>query len=128
MKYIKTFEDNIKNKPIYSVDLIHPFINYFYNMYEIKMEEEGWFVSYASGMSIPIGYDVPYSNRVGSFWQVQKDDNSDLIENDIEAEKIAKSCGLMLDDYGVVIGYNGVSFLEHPEELEVYNNINKYNL
>ena len=91
------------------------------------MEDEGWFISYSSAMNITDKYNVSYSNKVGDFWQVQKDDTSDLID-DMEAEQYAKKYGLLIDDYGVVIGYNNVSFLEHPDNAELYKNLNKYNL
>ena len=92
------------------------------------MTDEGWLISYASGLDIPTKFNVPYSNRIGNFWQVQRNDDDDILEDDLKAEKLAKKNGLMIDDYGVVIGYNGISYLEHPEELDFYKNIQKYNL
>jgi len=127
MKYIKKFEHTLENKPYYSVELFAPFINWFYDNFHTQMEDEGWFISYSSAMNITDKYNVSYSNKVGDFWQVQKDDTSDLID-DMEAEQYAKKYGLLIDDYGVVIGYNNVSFLEHPDNAELYKNLNKYNL
>lgn len=124
MKYIKKYESIL----YYNVDLFEPFIDWFYSIYSDKMKDEGWLISYAYGLSIPDEYIVPYKNRFGDFWQIERNDDDNLISNDIEAEKCAKKYGLLIDDYGVVIGYNGVSFLEHPEELEFYKSVKKYNL
>jgi hypothetical protein len=121
----KIFENN---KPDYPDVLLVPFINWFYDNYGDRMEDEGWLILYASGLDMPFDSAVLYSNTVGDFWQVQRNDDSDLIENDIEAVKLAKKSGLILDNYGIIIGYNGVSFLEHPEELEIYKNVKTYNL
>jgi len=128
MKYIKKYENIKDNKKIYPIDLFQPFIEWFCNLYDDIMKKEGWLISHASGLNIPNEYNVPYTNKYGDYWQIQKDDDSILIKDDIEAEKYAKNCGLLIDDYGIIIGYNNVSFLEHPENLEFYKNSNKFNI
>lgn len=115
-------------KHTYSADILEPFINWFYDTYKNKMRKEGWLISYASGLEIPKNIETQYWNKIGDFWQVQKDDNADILEDDIEAEKLARTTGLLFDNYGIVIGYNGISFLEHPEEIDYYKDMKKYNL
>jgi len=121
----KLFENG---KPYYDPIEIEHFIDWFIDINEDKMEQEGWFISYSS-MDIPSYYNnLQYSNHRGDFWQIQKNDESDLLETDGDAERIAKKYGIMFDEYGVVIGYNGISFFEHPESLEIYKDMKKYNL
>jgi len=122
MKHLKS------SKYTYSADKLSPFIDWFYNTYKDKMNEEGWIISYAQALDIPNTYKTEYWNRSDDFWQIQKNDQYDILEDDMAAEKLAKNLGLYIDDYGIVIGYNGVSFLEHPEEIEIYKDIKKYNL
>lgn len=125
MRYIKKFESIC----YYDADVIRPFISWFYDNFEDRMENEGWLIFYLDHYTIDNMKNYrPYHNIKGNFWQVQKNDDYDILEDDIEAEEYAKKCGLMLDSYGIVIGYDNVSFFEHPEELDVYKNIEKYNL
>ena len=125
MKYIKTYKifERIHKisqpaKKIYPLKDIEPFINWFNSMYGKLAERQGWSV-YSSDTSMT-SWKYPV-------WQVEKNDDTDILKDDTESDNLAKKLGLMLDDMGVVIGYNGVSFIEHPEELEQYKNITKYN-
>lgn len=123
MKYLKKYE---KEKPIYPTNELQPFIDWFYRNFEDEMSHL-WLISYAE-TEIPYYIDIQYKNRIGIFWQVQKNDQSDLLESDEDAEKLAKELGLMIDDYGIIIGFKGVNFLENPEEIDFYKNIQQYNL
>ena len=126
VKLNKKFED--VGREIYPFGDITPFINWFVDLNDDKMKEEGWLISDSDFGSSH--FIRPRFNGIalGGYWQIQKDDEDGILYSDEDAEKSAKDLGLLLDDEGVVIGYNGVSFLEHPEELEVYKNANKYNL
>lgn len=127
MKYIKLFENK---KPYYDVNQIKYFIDWYYSNYSYLMEKEGWLISLAS-LVIPYKYNVSYENRAGDFWQIQRDDEAMILsdfDGDLKAEELAKNAGLLVDDYGVVIGYDNVSFLEQPEKLIFYRDTDKYNL
>ena len=121
----KIFENK---KPFYDPIEIKHFIDWFVDANKDKMEEEGWLISYAS-LDIPSYYNnLQYSNHRGEFWQIQKDDESEILETDGDAERIAKKHRIMFDEYGIVIGYDDISFFEHPESLNIYKDIRKYNL
>jgi hypothetical protein len=54
----------------------------------------------------------------GYYWQVQRlDDPGDdealfgKLQNDFKADDLARKLGLMVDEYGVVYGFDGQSFL-----------------
>ena len=129
MKYIKTFEDSFYNddKKLYPFEILTPFINWFGNVNRDIMKKEGWIISYSDFDSSNFSLPKFNFNKVSGYWQVQRNDDDDIIEDDIAAEKLAKEHGLLMDDEGVVIGYNDISFIDYPEELEKYENINKYN-
>ena len=126
MKYIKKFED--VNKKLYPFDDFTPFINWFGVMYEDVMKNEGWLISDSSFDSSNFIRPVFQGKLLGGYWQVQRNDEDEIIETDIVAEKLAKKHGLLLDNDGVVVGYNDVSFIEHPEELVIYKDYSKYNI
>lgn len=132
MKYIKTFE-NIKQR--YPVEFLRPFIDYLIKKLETNMKNEGWTICYTDDVEIPDEINLSYNNRKGDYWMVQKDFETDILNSDYDADVFAKKYGIMIDNYGVVLGYNNISFLEHPEEInnykemiDFYININKYNL
>jgi len=126
MKYIKQFEAVNKR---YNTDEFFPFVTWFNNLHKDEMKEEGWLIVNAGCINIPKYIDTEYyCDKNNDYWQIQRNDEDEILKSDIEAEELAKKKGLMIDDYGVLIGYNGVSFFKHPEELEVYKNANKYNL
>lgn len=57
-------------------------------------------------------------NNHGYYWQVQRLDNPEddeallgKLQNDFKADDLARKLGLMVDEYGVVYGFNGKSFL-----------------
>lgn len=126
MRYIKKFEEV---KPMYSKDKFFPFVTWFNNIHRSEMNKEGWLIVNAGYLDIPEYIDTEYyPYRNGDYWQIQRNDEAEILQDDHEAEELAKKKGLLIDEYGVLIGYNGVSFIKHPEELEVYKNINKYNI
>jgi len=134
MKYIKKFEHTLENKPYYSVELFKPFIDLFFSFFQYDMIKEGWTICETT-MEIPDKFDISYSNRKGSYWQVQQDFETHIIDDDEDADKIAITYGLLIDSYGIILGYNEVSFLENPDkidnamvELELYKNTRKFNL
>ena len=127
MKYIKTFES--VNKIVYPFQDITPFINWFVNVHKDVIKKEGWLISYSffnsKDFTLPKFND---NNKANGYWQIQRNDEDEIIENDLVAEELAKKYKLLLNSEGVVIGYNDVSFIDHPEELKYYKNINKYNI
>lgn len=107
------------DKKYYPLKDIEIFINWFNSVYGDLIESQGWSIYSSNTCMTSWKYPV---------WEVEKDDDANILATDSQAVNLAKEIGLMLDDMGVVIGYNGVSFIEHPEELEVYKNVRKYNL
>jgi hypothetical protein len=105
---------------IYPFKEITPFIEWFNNTYSVQMKKEGWFIAMSDFSS--------RKYKDGDFWQVERNDEDEIIEDDIIACDLAEKYGLIIDDEGVVIGFNGVSFLDHPESLDFYKHMNKYNL
>lgn len=55
------------------------------------------------------GWDVfqTHGSRAGDGLQVQKDDRSELLRDDLEAEELARAAGLPLDGGGFVVGPDG---------------------
>ena len=130
MKYIKTFEKfDDKVKKLYSFEDLKHFIDWFVNVHEDTIKKEGWLISYSffnsKDFTLPKFND---NNKANGYWQIQRNDEDEIIENDLVAEELAKKYKLLLNSEGVVIGYNDVSFIDHPEELKYYKNINKYNI
>lgn len=126
MRYLKTYEEI---KPIYNANKFLPFVTWFNNIHKSEMEKEGWFIVNTAYIDIPEYINTEYyTYRNLDYWQIQRNDDADILKSDKEAEELAKKKGLLIDEYGILIGYNGVSFIKHPEELETYKNVNKYNL
>jgi len=134
MKHIKTFEDLSNDKPYYDCELFKPFIKLFYDCFEDDMNREGWTICQAP-VDIPEHLYTSYYNRRGQFFQIQTDFDTRILDIDEEADEYARKYNLFIDEYGILLGYNNISFLEHPEkiddvikELEIYKNSKKYNL
>ena len=111
--------NSFDKKLIYSVDKLMPFIDWFNSVYSKRMKEEGWLISYSQGLKVPDNCYTEYINKFGDFWQIQRNDEDAIIEDDLLAEELAKKAGLLVDDYGIVIGYENVSFIKNPEQLDI---------
>ena len=131
MKHLKLFEAYIdkdgelkdfNSKIEYPFDKIGKFVGWFIDEYGDYPEKQGWTIFHSDTL---IPDEKYHSDRiwkdinVGGYWQVQRLDfpgeGEALIgrlDNDDSADDLAKKMGLMVDEYGVVYGWNGQSFLE----------------
>ena len=111
-----------ENKLLYPFDKISKFVNWFQEEYGDYASKQGWAI-FDSDTELP---NVKYrSERIfggkvltGYYWQVQRLDNPDedeslfgKLKNDYQADELAKKLGLMLDEFGVVIGWEGQLFI-----------------
>lgn len=101
MKYIKTYEISLHSFKFY--DDINYFVDWFYDFYAEDMFDEGWIISDCSDA-----------------WQIQKNDDYNILNDDYDAYSIAEKHGLMLNKSGEIIGYKDISFIDNPEDLEYY--------
>lgn len=118
-------DGNLKDfeyKTFYDFDKIKKFVDWFQSEYSDYTLKQGWSI-FDSDSEVP--NQKYYSERTyngnklnGYYWQVQRlDDPSDdealfgSLDNDFKADDLARKLGLMVDEYGVVYGWDGQSFL-----------------
>lgn len=117
MKYILKFDGFALNedtaKIFYPFKTIKHFIEWFNEEYKGYAEAQGWSI-FDSDTNAP---NKKYVSN-GNYWQIQKLDapgaGEALIGNlssDDDADIMAKKLGLMIDEYGVIYGWEGTSFL-----------------
>lgn len=114
-KRINVLNENNSNKIIYPYNEMESFINWFNKNYYKIAEEQGWGI-FDSDTEVPTKEYISNDSYRGAFWQIQQYDDL-LLNSDTEAEELARSMGLMIDEYGLIIGFDGISFIEHPEFL-----------
>ena len=131
MKYIKLYEayvdehgnlQDFDHKIFYDFDKIGKFVNWFNTEYEDYPTKQGWAI-FDSDTELPnkkYHSERTYKGKIltGYYWQVQRLDNPDdgealfgRLYNDFQADDLARKTGLMVDEYGVVYGWDGQSFL-----------------
>ena len=115
------FQDK-PEKIFYDFDKIKKFVDLFQSEYSEYTTKQGWAI-FDSDTEIP--NEKYHSVRTlngkklnGYYWQVQRlDDPGDdealfgKLQNDFKADDLARKLGLMVDEYGVVYGFDGQSFL-----------------
>jgi hypothetical protein len=101
----------------YPYKKIGVFVKWFNQEYKGYPEKQGWSI-FSADTEIPNVKYISDGPR-GGYWQIQKLDfpgkGEALIgnlENDHVADDMARKVGLMVDEYGVVHGYRGKSFLD----------------
>ena len=105
-------------KTIYPYKKIKKFVNWFQKEWGDYAAKQGWGI-FDSDSELPaIKYTFEPDNNFHSLFQVQKIDSPEEgealigeLRNDFEADELAKKIGLMLDEYGVVIGWDGELFI-----------------
>lgn len=109
-------------KIFYDFDKIKKFVDWFQSEYSEYTTKQGWAI-FDSDTEIP--NKKYHSERTlngkilnGYYWQVQRlDDPGDdealfgKLQNDFNADDLARKLGLMVDEYGVVYGWDSQSFL-----------------
>lgn len=111
----------LKDKILYPFDRIGNFVKWFTEEYGNYPETQGWAI-FDSDTEVPnekYHSDRKYMGRyVGGYWQIQKldspgeDEGLGNVPTDDAADELAKKLGIMVDEYGIVYGYDGMSFLE----------------
>jgi hypothetical protein len=101
----------------YPYQKISKFIDWFNEEYGDYSEKQGWAIFHSDTDLPKIKYNS--DDKYGAFFQVQRIDDPDAdealfgkLKDDDQADELAKKLGLMLDEYGVVIGWDGESFLD----------------
>lgn len=110
-------------KIFYDFDKIGKFVKWFQSEYGDYATKQGWAI-FDSDTEIPnqkYRSQRTYQGKIltGYYWQVQRLDNPGegealfgRLENDFKADDLARKLGLMVDEYGVVYGWDGTSFLD----------------
>lgn len=127
---IRTLMENMKvddwgrlhdedNKITYPYKKIAKFLKWYEQEWGSYAEEQGWFIVTSDTDTPKIKYKAEEGNKYNLFFQVQRIDDPmegeakfGRLKNDSEADELAKKTGLMLDEFGVVIGWEGESFLD----------------
>jgi hypothetical protein len=109
-------------KIFYDFDKIKKFVDWFQSEYSEYTTKQGWAI-FDSDTEIPnkkYHSERTYNGKIlnGYYWQVQRlDDPEDgealfgKLPNDFNADDLARKLGLMVDEYGVVYGWDSQSFL-----------------
>lgn len=112
-----------ESKIEYPYKSVAKFLNWFEKEYGDYVKKQGWFVV-TSDTDVPkTKYKPEKGNKYNLFFQVQRIDDPmegealfGKLKNDHQADELAKKIGLMLDEFGVVIGWDGESFLPQKGE------------
>lgn len=107
-----------ESKIIYPYKRISKFVNWFDKEYGDYAQKQGWFIV-TSDTEVPkIRYKPEDGNKFNLFFQVQRIDDPmegealfGKLKNDHEADELAKKLGLVLDEHGVVIGWDNEIFI-----------------
>jgi hypothetical protein len=107
-----------ESKIVYPYKRIAKFVNWFDKEYGDYAQKQGWFIV-TSDTEVPkIRYKPEDGNKFNLFFQVQRIDDPmegealfGKLKNDHEADELAKKLGLVLDEHGVVIGWDNEIFI-----------------
>ena len=120
----KVLREELNEKIIYPFDKIGKLVSWFNDEYGDYPNKQGWAI-FDSDTELPNEKYHSVRNYKGKtlngyYWQVQRLDNPEEGEalfgrlyNDFDADRMARKLGLMVDEFGVIYGYDGVSFLEN---------------
>lgn len=106
------------SKIVYPYARIAKFVTWFDKEFGDYAAKQGWFIV-SSDSDIPkIRYKPEDGNKFNLFFQVQRIDDPmegealfGRLKNDHEADELAKKLGLVLDEHGVVIGWDDEIFI-----------------
>jgi len=120
----RILREELNEKIIYPFDKIGKLVNWFNDEYGDYPNKQGWAI-FDSDTELPNEKYHSIRNYKGKtlngyYWQVQRLDNPEEGEalfgrlyNDFDADRMARKLGLMVDEFGVIYGYDGVSFLDN---------------
>lgn len=105
-------------KILYPYKKIGKFVDWFQKEWGDYANKQGWAI-FDSDTEVPnTKYKHVPDNKYHSYYQVQKLDSPEegealfgKLKDDYKADELAKRIGLMVDEFGVVIGWDGESFL-----------------
>jgi len=122
MNKLKTFE-NFEQPIEYPYDKMKSFVEWFKYLFGSKIKQkEHWTIrtkgthgeKYINQTKLGVSDIVYFVNSIFIIPEYSKEEkNKEILEN-------ARKFGLMVNDDMVIIGYDGVSFLEHPEYLKTF--------
>jgi len=109
-------------KVFYDFDKIKKFVDWFQSEYGDYALKQGWsiFDSDTEEPNEKYHSERTYKGKKlnGYYWQVQRLDSPEddealfgKLKNDYAADDLARKLGLMVDEYGVVYGWDDKSFL-----------------
>ena len=107
-----------ESKKEYPYKRIAKLVKWFDSEYGNYASKQGWSI-FTSDSHLPkIKYKNEPENKYNLFFQVQRIDDpiegeaiGGRLKNDSEAIELAKKLGLLLDEYGVIIGWDGESYI-----------------
>ncbi len=107
-----------EEKIIYPFKKISKFVDWFQQEYKDYAAKQGWAI-FDSDTEVPnIKYKHEPDNKRWSYFQVQRLDNPaedealfGRLSDDMQADELAKKLGLVLDEFGVIIGWKGQLFI-----------------
>lgn len=111
-----------ESKIVYPHKKIGKFVDWFQKEYGDYASKQGWAI-FDSDTELPnTKYKSESGNKFHSYYQVQRLDSPEegealfgKLKNDHQADVLAKKLGLVLDEFGVVIGWNGENFITESE-------------
>jgi hypothetical protein len=107
-----------EEKIIYPFKKISKFVDWFQQEYKDYAAKQGWAI-FDSDTEVPnIKYKHEPDNKRWSYFQVQRLDNPaedealfGKLSDDMQADELAKKLGLVLDEFGVIIGWKDQLFI-----------------
>lgn len=107
-----------ESKIIYPYSKIKKFVDWFNKEYGDYAQKQGWAI-FDSDTELPdTKYKMEPGRKFRSYFQIQRLDSPSegealfgKLTNDYEADELAKKLGIMVDEFGVVIGWDGENFL-----------------
>lgn len=106
------------SKIIYPYSKIAKFVTWFDKEYGDYAKKQGWFIVTSDTDTAKLKYKPEEGNKYNLFFQVQRIDDPmegealmGKLKSDLVADELAKKLGLVLDKYGVVIGWEDQIFI-----------------
>jgi hypothetical protein len=107
-----------ENKILYPHKKIKNFVEWFQEEYGDYVAKQGWGIFDSDSFQPHIKYKFEPNMEYGTVFQVERLDFPEegealfgQLKNDFQAEELAKKLGLILDEFGVVIGWGGELFI-----------------
>ena len=127
MEYLKLYESfvdsdgklkgffNLSGNLYYPYNELKPYIDEFQNRYSDYTEKQGWGIFDSDTERANDKYQkvVDNTGRIVynfNYWDIEKFDDGEL-EKDIDAIELAKEMGIIVDEYGVIQGFNDVNLV-----------------